>query len=135
MKKQFYVHLSSDDSKEYFTENNSSKFTVILPEQLHLTGSWEVALCAISYPKLRPKPNKILICSDICSESIIGEKRLPLLEVITGKLPASFYPRQYIPVRVQEVNQISVYIKDGSGALASFNRGTSMCTLHFKKST
>ena len=103
MEKQFYVHLSSRDSKEYFTGNKSSEFTLKLPEILHLNGQWEVALCAITLPKTKPHMKKLLVCSDLCGESIIGEKRLPLLRVLMGKIPSSFEPLQYIPVRPLDI--------------------------------
>ena len=87
MEAQFYVHLSSADSKQYFSKNDTSRFTVKLPEILHLKGQWEVVLCTISIPKTKPKQKKLLVCSDLCGESIIGEKCLPLLRVLTGRIP------------------------------------------------
>ena len=80
METQFYLHLSSEDSKTYFPGNDTGTFTVKLPEILQLQGSWEVALCAIDLPKVKKKPQRILVCSDICMESIYGEKRLPPVE-------------------------------------------------------
>ena len=44
METQFYLHLSSEDSKTYFPGNDTGTFTVKLPEILQLKGSWEVAL-------------------------------------------------------------------------------------------
>ena len=37
---------------QYFPGNKTSRFTVKLPEILHLNGQWEVALCEIGLPKL-----------------------------------------------------------------------------------
>ena len=71
METQFYLHLSSEDSKTYFPGNDTETFTLKLPEILQLKGCWEVALCAIDLPSV--KPQWILICSDICVESIYGE--------------------------------------------------------------
>ena len=105
MEAQFYVHLSSADSKQYFSKNDTSRFTMKLPEILHLKGQWEVALCTISIPKTKPKQKKLLVCS----ESIIGEKRLPLLRVLTGRIPTSFEPLQYIPVRLQDIECVTIY--------------------------
>ena len=130
METQFYLQLSSEDSKTYFPGNDTGTFTVKLPEILQLKGSWEVA--AIDLPKAKKKPQRILVCSDICVESIYGEKRLPLLRVITGRISTSFQPLQYIPVRIQEVERITVYIKSGSGETLSFPKGSTSCILHFK---
>ena len=132
METQFYLHLSSEDSKTYFPGNDTGRFTVKLPEILQLQGSWEVALCAIDLPKVKKKPQRILVCSDICMESIYGEKRLPLLRVITGRLSTSFQPLQYIPVRIQEAERVTVYIKSGSDEILSFPKGSTSCTLHFR---
>ena len=103
-----------------------------LPEILQLQGSWEVALCAIDLPKVKKKQQRILVCSDICVESIYREKRLPLLRVITGRLSTSFQPLQYIPVRIQEAERVTVYIKSGSDEILSFPKGSTSCTLHFR---
>jgi len=132
MEKPFYVHLSSEDSSEYFSDNDVGEFTVKLPEILQLHGDWEVALCALSMPKMRQKPNRVITCSDICGESIYGGKRLPLLRVSTGRIPTSFQPLQYVPIRLQHIERITVYIKSGSGETLSFQRGITSCTLHFK---
>ena len=59
MEQQFYVHLSSRDSMQYFPRNNTSRFTVKLPEILHLNGQWEVALCEIGLPKAKPQPKEV----------------------------------------------------------------------------
>ena len=91
-----------------------------------------MALCAIDLPKVKKKPQRILVCSDICVESIYGEKRLHLLRVITGRIPTSSQPLQYIPVRIQEVERIMVYIKSGSGETLSLPKGSTSCTLHFR---
>ena len=131
MEAQFYVHLSSADSKQYFSKNDTPRFTVKLPEILHLKGQWEVALCTISIPKTKPKQKK-LVCSDLCGESIIGEKRLPLLRVLTGRIPTSFEPLQYIPVRLQDIEHVTIYINSETGYSASFVSGDCDCTLHFK---
>ena len=127
METQFYLHLSSEDSKTYFPGNDTGTFTVKLPER-----SWEVALCATDLPKVKKKPQRILVCSDICVESIYGEQRLPLLRVITGRLSTSFQPLQYIPVRIQEAERVTVYVKSGSDEILSFPKGSTSCTLHFR---
>ena len=112
MEAHFYVHLSSADSKQYFSKNDTSRFTMKLPEILHLKG--------------------LLVCSDLCGESIIGEKRLPLLRVLTGRIPTSFEPLQYIPVRLQETERVTIYINSETGDPASFVAGDCDCTLHLK---
>ena len=109
MERQFYLHLSSKDSMQYFLGNDTSRFTVKLPEILHLNGQWEVALCEIGLPKAKPQPNKLLVCSEICNESIC-EKRLPLLRVVTGRIPASFRTLQYTCIfALQLFHQFTIF--------------------------
>lgn len=47
----FYITLPSDSSTKYFPNNTTSKFRTYLPEVVKLTGSYEVALTEISYPR------------------------------------------------------------------------------------
>ena len=67
------LHLS----KTYFPGNDIGTFTMKLAEILQLQGSWEVALCAMDLPKVKKKPQKILVCSDICVELIYWENVSP----------------------------------------------------------
>ena len=47
-----YVDLISNASMNVFKSNTLSSFTNILPEQIDLEGTWEVALTEISYPTM-----------------------------------------------------------------------------------
>ena len=131
----FYIHLQSGDPRAYFPGNKASRFTTKLPETLHLEGRWKVALCGISYPKMR-NPTKMTVCGDMCGETIVGEKRLPLLRIIDAKKKnsLSFNPVYYMPVRVQEMDRISIEINTAdTGEEMEFpTNGTTSCTLHFK---
>ena len=131
----FYIHLQSGDSRAYFPGNKASRFTTKLPETLHLEGRWKVALCEISYPKMR-NPTKMTVCGDMCGETIVGEKRLPLLRIIDAKKKnsLSFNPVYYMPVRVQEMDRISIEINTAdTGEEMEFpTSGVTSCTLHFK---
>ena len=107
----FYIHLQSGDSRAYFPGNKASRFTAKLPETLHLEGHWKVALCGISYPKMR-NITKMTVCGDMCGETIVCEKRLPLLRIIDDKKKnsLSFNPAYYMSVRVQEMDKTSIEI-------------------------
>jgi hypothetical protein len=48
---EFYQHLLSDSSLEFFPTNVISEFTTRLPHDVTLLGQWQVALCNISYHK------------------------------------------------------------------------------------
>jgi hypothetical protein len=49
--RDFYLHLISDASLNYFPSNVISEFTTKLPHEVDLPGSWQVALCNIAYQK------------------------------------------------------------------------------------
>lgn len=59
MRDEFYMLLSSDNSIKYFPDNNPSNFTVLLPYEVQLQGSWKTALVEIQYPQtLLHVPNR-----------------------------------------------------------------------------
>ena len=128
----FYIHLQSGDSRAYFPGNKASHFTTKLPETLHLEGHWKVALCGI----FMRNHTKMAVCGDMCGETIVGEKRLPLLRITDAKKKnsLSFNPAYYMPVRVQEMDRISIEINTAdTGEEMEFpTNGTTSCTLHFK---
>ena len=84
------------------------------------------------YPRLNHNQTSYLFAVKYVMNQIICEKRLPLLRVVTGKIPASFRTLQYIPVRPQDIERITLYIASATGAPVSFDQGECSCTLHFK---
>lgn len=50
MKDQFYVVLPSNSSMHYYSGNTTTRFITRLPQQIHLQGSWSVALTEIRIP-------------------------------------------------------------------------------------
>lgn len=134
---RFYVFLSNEDSKTIYPQNSPQDFIVQLPERIKLYGSWSVALTEVSYPfKFRKGivPNWLDIEVDVCEASIVGDQKQCILRrlPISGK-HLTFNPPFFFPVRHQEIDSIHVYIKDESGAVASFTSGLSYCTLQFVK--
>ena len=47
---EFTINLISNACTTTFPENTLSQFTTLLPQQLTLKGSWEVALSEIAWP-------------------------------------------------------------------------------------
>ena len=47
---QFNLTLPSNNSKQIYPDNSVASFTTKLPEDINLTGQWEVALKEIQYP-------------------------------------------------------------------------------------
>ena len=132
--RQFYVYISSSDSTNYFPDNQPSKFTVKLPETLRLHEKWQLALCEIQYPSIQNKPDQLLILCDLCQDSIVGDKRLPILRRMTFEDPGyrSFGVFYYVNLKAHEVDRITVYLKTETGQEPSFGSGKLLCTLHFQ---
>ena len=47
---QFYIRLPSNSSKNIYPENRTSSYVTKLPDEIHLTGRWEIGLKEIQYP-------------------------------------------------------------------------------------
>ena len=130
--------LRSTDSVEYF-DNKPNCFRVQLNKQVQLDGYWTVAVTEFtteSWDAIKKVP-EMFVCCDICQETIVGGKDIPLLRrVFLGektehniiyKLP------YYVPVKIGQLQQICIYITDRAGNLVSFLDGPVSVTLHFKK--
>ena len=132
MEDTFHVFLSSEDSTGIFPENSPSDFTVLLPERIRLAeGKWLCGLLSVHIPT-RSEKNPLFICSDICSESVTGEYKLPVLARIFG---TSTKPNNilFIPVKKRELSSIRIYIKEKRYGIVAFDAGHSYCVLQFRK--
>jgi hypothetical protein len=128
--KDFYLHLSSNDSIKYYPENRASNFTIHLPEEIKLEGNWLCALTEIVLPT--PKYIDIIICCDAVQHGFVIDKKIPLLRRLLkrGKYN-EFINRFYIPVISRTLNSINIYVLDKEGKELSFDSGRLSCTLHF----
>lgn len=130
--------LKSTDSSEYF-DNNPNCFRIHLNKQIQFDGYWTVALTEFTTESwdAAKKTSEVYICCDICEETIVGGKDLPLLRhVYLGEKQENniiYTLPYYIPVKVGELQQICIYITDRTGNLVSFFDGPVSATLHFKK--
>lgn len=50
MSNSFHIAVTSDTSTEQHPENKAASFKMQLPNQLHLSEDWEVAMTHIIYP-------------------------------------------------------------------------------------
>ena len=50
MSNSFHIVVTSDASTEQHPENKAASFKMQLPNQLHLSENWEVAMTHIVYP-------------------------------------------------------------------------------------
>ena len=47
---QFYIRLPSNSSMNIYPVNTTSSYVTKLPDEIHLTGRWEIGLKEIQYP-------------------------------------------------------------------------------------
>lgn len=129
--------LSSDDGKSFFPNNTSYNFRIKLNRTLQFDGYWVVALTEIKISEVDQKDEELFVCSDICQDSFVGTSEQSLLrkiffEEVNGKNVIYDNP-YYVPVKLGDVQQIHIYIKDKNGDDASFLKRKVSATLHFKK--
>lgn len=130
MDETFHIYLSSKDSVT--THNNSaSDFSKQLPERVQLEGGkWVCGLLELILPKNPQKP--LYVCSDICSNSIIDDFKLPVLGRITTKTTR---PNNitFVNVNVRELSSIRIYLREDFRTQPSFSSGISYCALRFQR--
>lgn len=142
MDNDFYVFLSSDACRAFYPSNKAEDFTVKLPSTLNLdTSDWFCALCEIEFTPIPKTPRMMMVLLDVCQESIVNDKTLPLLRSlcisnykVNRKSISVTYDRAfYMPVKRMRIDQIRVYIKLADGEIPSLGIEPLNCTLHFKK--
>ena len=47
---QFYIRLPSNNSLHIYPENITTSYVTKLPDEIHLTGRWDIGLKEIQYP-------------------------------------------------------------------------------------
>lgn len=130
--------LRSTDSLEYF-DNKPNCFRIQLSKQVQFDGYWTVAVTEFTTASwdVSKKSPEVFICCDICEETFVGGKDLPLLRrVFLGKEKENniiYKLPYYIPMKIGQLQQICIYITDRAGNLVSFLDGPVSVTLHFKK--
>jgi hypothetical protein len=91
---------------------------------------------------LKGLSRQLRVCSNIVKEQVYGESTLKLLRCVSVDInPYIFescmsytFPNvMYIPLSLTDIEQISIYIKDKTGAPAAFTGGTSTVVLHFRQ--
>jgi arylamine N-acetyltransferase len=81
MMSDIYIYVQSDESNNYFSENQTSHFKVHLKVPIYLEGTWKVAL--VDFRATENASTKtsdgLYIYSDVCGESIVQGDARPLL--------------------------------------------------------
>lgn len=130
--------LRSTDSSEYF-EKQPNCFRIQLNKQVQLDGYWTIGLTEFATERWNSnkKSQEVFICCDMCEETFVGGKDMPLLRrVYLGEKQETniiYELPYYVPVKIGQLQQICIYITDREGNLVSFLDGPVSVTLHFKK--
>ncbi len=120
-----YLYIDSKQTV-YYQENTATDFTVQLPTSI--SGVSECGLIELRLPSSPQK--KVFLCTDICEESVINEKTLPVISSLIRKDSAPTHI-VYIPLRSRSFDTIRFYICHESGEVVDLVGETSL-TLHLK---
>ena len=129
--------LKSTDSPLYHPSNQPDSFRVHLPKPLILNGVWTVSLLEFSLDPGQTKQRglpEIFVCSDICEDTIVGEREMPLIRRVYLDKQNIIYQYPYeVPIKLGQLQDVHVYIKDAKNAPASFLSGEVTVTLLLRR--
>ena len=124
------------------TANKS--FTTILPQPLELVGEWSVRLLDMSlYQKSNKMRRVTYLCCDVCEDSRVGGRMMPLLHTYHKERLANtivYTSGDSVPVRVRRryISSIRMYYVDDERIVlptkTPLQSRMSRCTLLFEKS-
>lgn len=104
------IHVNSASSSETYKNNAAHDFKIRLPELISLepVGDWYccVKQCSIGFHF----PAPLYLCTDICHDSVAGEKKLPVLRVIHQRTLVVYNTCVYVPVKVRDVSELRIYL-------------------------
>ena len=129
--------IKSTDSPQYHPSNQPDSFRVHLPKPLILNGVWTVSLLEFSLDPGQTKQRglpEIFVCSDICEDTIVGEREMPLIRRVYLDKQNIIYQYPYeVPIKLGQFQDVHVYIKDAKNAPASFLSGEVTVTLLLRR--
>ncbi|KAJ8321126.1 hypothetical protein KUTeg_001321 [Tegillarca granosa] len=127
--------LSSKDSAHIYPDNKCFDFRVYLPKQLTLSGNSTISLLEFTYQGTKTSKPELFIYCNLCDDTIVGERELPLLRRIYLKSSDNYiYDQPYeVPLKSVVFQDIQISIKDSNHALASFLQGEVTLTLQLKE--
>ena len=126
--------VSSSDSSEYYPENVPTDFRIRLPEILHLKGTWTCSLRDIKC--VTTSDVDLYVYSDIVEDSYVHNKKLPLLQYVTGEegqVTRHFSGPITSRLARPDVGTIHIYIKDSQMKKAPLTEEHTTCTLRFEQ--
>ena len=118
--------LQSDQSSDMFEGNKACSFVCVLPERYELNtngrGKWFIGLTEITLPivKSSRKWEAIYVCCQQCEYSVVGQIYKPIVASFSvGEIKRNnftrFSPVHYVPLKVDNLDQINVEICHSNG--------------------
>ena len=96
--------LKSTDSALFHSSNQPYSFRIHLPRPLDVKGVWTVSLLEFSLDLGKTKQQgfpEVFVCSDICEDTIVGDRELPLLRRVYLDKENIIYQSPYeVPVKL-----------------------------------
>ena len=143
----FYVHISSQDCKDRFNQNNFSDFTIEFPKYLDLSdpnpgksSPWHFAITDLSIKNWAGTKlgQPIVFLCDLANPSYINGKEAGVLRTFSSaeESYASLFLPLYIGVNKTLFNRIRIRLTDRNLQPLSLEVSESIvirCTLHFMK--
>ena len=144
MEFQQILYLKSDDSLGLYPSNSPGHFYCKLPQSLNLKGFWECGILQLqfvnSYFTGTEPPKSFYVCSTICNESFLLERKIPVIRRISNvngglnqTIEIDIKNLIYIPIISENVDVICIYIIDDSGNPVIFSEGPLHVTLHIRQ--
>jgi len=125
------MYLSSRDSIKRFPQNTGTDFYTVLAEEIKLTRNvWSCSLLEVhlsSFPGNEP----IFICSDICEESILGERKLPVLACLSSKHTFAGHVIS-LKLKKERITSIRIYLTNCYGEKLTLPVENLYCALRFE---
>lgn len=147
-----FIFAKSTDSLIYFPNNRHYDFKIHLDKTLNLTGYWKVGITeffttstpkstvidkSTSKPIVTFNRKPVYVYTDICSFSSVHGQEQPLLRIIQSDVSYGWNDKfdsvYYLPVRVHELSDVHIYLRDDSGLPASFINSDVWVTLHLHR--
>ena len=98
---------------------------------------WTVSLLEFSLDPGQTKQRglpEIFVCSDICEDTIVGEREMLLIRRVYLDKQNIIYQYPYeVPIKLGQFQDVHVYIKDAKNAPASFLSGEVTVTLLLRR--
>lgn len=134
------IDSNSDRNKDFFPDNDSSKFKVHLKKPLHLVGVWKMARMEIHIQgdnKTKYNDHLYLFC-DLSGETFIdGEPRQNILRKIRnikkGNWSQTYHLPYYMDVTKTDISDIEFYITDEDFKKPSFLKKSVSLTVHLRR--